>query len=202
MICKKCANANGKDGKYTNAIDISIIWLYWRLLCRLYCKLYCRLYWRLFCRLYCRLFFVTQYFFFPLFHKCSKFMTLSNASRIFLSYYCFFSLPLSFLFNTQNPRGYPFRIYRHAYFKFLKESLATSNSSSVNTSFSSWIVYLVLLDTIRIWPWPVFLNFLVWERKTVSATIGSAHDVYPRWLILTGTASSCRVLHQRWYHQW
>ena len=26
VICKKYTNANGKDSKYTNAIDISIIW--------------------------------------------------------------------------------------------------------------------------------------------------------------------------------
>ena len=100
VICKKYTNTDGKDCKYTNAIDISIIWLYWRLLCRLYCRMYCRPYWRLF--------FVTQYFFFLLFHKCSKFMTLSDASRMFLSCYCFFLFFYHFYF-TQNPRGYLFR---------------------------------------------------------------------------------------------
>ena len=100
VVCKKYTNTDGKDRKYTNAIDISIIWLYWRLLCRLYCRMYCRPYWRLF--------FVTQYFFFLLFHKCSKFMTLSDASRMFLSCYCFFLFFYHFYF-TQNPRGYSFQ---------------------------------------------------------------------------------------------
>ena len=89
---------NGKDGKHTNVMDISIIWLYWMLYCRpycrlywrLFCRLYCRLYWKLFCRLYWRLLFIMQYLFFSFFHKCSKFMALSDASRLFFPCYYFF----------------------------------------------------------------------------------------------------------------
>ena len=138
IICKKYTNTDGKDSRYTNAIDISSIWLYCRLYCRLFCRLYlrlfCRLYWRLFCRLYCRLFFITQYFFFPFFHKCSKFMTLSDASRTFLSCNCF-SLFFCHFYLTQNPRGYSFHIYRYASFNFFSRSLTTTNSSSVKHSF-------------------------------------------------------------------
>ena len=60
-------NTNGEDSQYTNAIDISIIWLYWRLHWRLYCRLYWRLFCRLYSRLYWRLFFVMQFFFFLFF---------------------------------------------------------------------------------------------------------------------------------------
>ena len=114
-ICKKYINTNGKDHKHTNAIDISIVWLYWRLYCRLFCKLYWRLfyrlYWRLFCRLYwrlfCRLFFAAQYFLFFFFHKCSNFMTLSDTSRMFLSCYYFF-LFLRHFYLIQNSQGNSF----------------------------------------------------------------------------------------------
>ena len=88
VICKKYTNTDGKDREYTNSTDISIIWLYWRLCCRLYC----------------RLLFVMQYLFFLFFHKCSKFMTFGDKSRMFLSCYCLFSLLLSFLFNTKSTR--------------------------------------------------------------------------------------------------
>ena len=116
VICKKYTNTDGKDRKHTNATDISPIWLYWRLFCRLYWRQFgrlywrwfCRVYWRLFCRLfyrlYCRLFFVMQYFFFPLFHKCSKFMALSDTSWMFLSCYCFFLFLCHFLFNTKSTK--------------------------------------------------------------------------------------------------
>ena len=42
-------------------------------------------------------------------------------------------------FSNLNPRGSSFRIYRHVYFDSLKRPLATTNSSSVSTSFSSCI---------------------------------------------------------------
>ena len=135
VIYKKYTNANRKDKKYTNAMDISSIWLYWRLFRRLYCRLYCRLYWRLFCRLFCRLLFIMQYFPCPLFHKYYKFMTSNDASRMFLSCDCFCHFYL-----TQNPWEYSFRIYKHACLDFFSRSFTTTNSSSVNTSFSSWIV--------------------------------------------------------------
>ena len=89
VVCKKCANANGKDSKYTNAININIIWLY----CRLYC--------RLFCRLYCRLFFVTQYLFFFFFSRVQQAYDLErHAQDIFLV----LLLLLSFLFNRKSTR--------------------------------------------------------------------------------------------------
>ena len=94
VICKKYTNTNGKDSKYANTIDISIIWLF----CRLYCRLFCRL----FCRLYCGLFFVMQYFFFPLFHQCSKFVALSDTSRMFFSCYYFFLSFCHFLYDKNN----------------------------------------------------------------------------------------------------
>ena len=93
----------------------------------------------MFCRLFCSLFFAAQYFFFSFFQKCSKFMALSDTSRMFLSCYCFFPFLCYFLFNTQNPGGYSFRMYRHSYLDSLKRPLATTNSSSVSTSFFSCI---------------------------------------------------------------
>ena len=117
VICKKYTNANGRDIKYTNAIDI--ISLYYRL----HWWQFCRLYWKLFCRM----FFVTQFVFFSLFHMCSKFMALSDESRMFFSCYFFFSFSGIF-YLTQNLRGNSFRIYRHACFDFFKKFLATTNS--------------------------------------------------------------------------
>ena len=109
LICKKYTNTNGKDCKNINAIYISITWLYCRLYCGLFCSLFCRLFWRLFCRLFCRLyrrlFFAAQYFFFPLFHKCSKCMTMGDSSRMFLLCYYFF-LFLCHFYLIQNARGY------------------------------------------------------------------------------------------------
>ena len=53
------------------------------------------------CRLFCRLFFAAQYFFFSLFIKYNKFMTLSDTSRMFFSC-CFFLFFCHFLFNTKS----------------------------------------------------------------------------------------------------
>ena len=110
------------------------IWLYWRLFCRLRCRLYWRQFCRMFCRLYCILFFVMQYFFFSFFHKCSKFMAMSDASRMFFCIIIFFSSSVIF-YLTQNPRGYSFRIYKHTYFDSFKIPLTATNSSSLAHHF-------------------------------------------------------------------
>ena len=107
----------------TNAIDIIIIWLY--------------------CRLYCRKestpFFGTQYLIFSFFHDYSNLMALDNTSRILFSCYYFFLFFCHFHL-TQNSRGCTFRIYKHACFDALKKSLAITNSSPVNTLFSSCFI--------------------------------------------------------------
>ena len=118
VICKKYTNTDDKDSKYTNAIDISPIWHYYRPYCRLFCSLYCSL------------FFVKQYFFFPLFIKCNKNMTLSDASRMFFSCYCFFLICHFYL--IESPRGYSFCIYNHACFDFLKRSLTKIHHPSTH----------------------------------------------------------------------
>ena len=51
----------------------------------------------------------------------------------------FFSSSVIF-YLTQNPRGNSFRIYKPACLDFFKRFLATTNSSSVSTSFSSCII--------------------------------------------------------------
>ena len=43
-------------------------------------------------------------------------------------------------FSSLNPQGNSFRIYRHACFDLFKKFLATTNSSSVSTSFPSCII--------------------------------------------------------------
>ena len=43
VIRKKYASTNGKESKYTYAIDVSIIWLYSKQCHRLCCRLFCRL---------------------------------------------------------------------------------------------------------------------------------------------------------------
>ena len=187
VICKKYTNTNGKDCKYTNTIYISVIWLYWTLYCTLYWTLFC-----MFCRLYSRLFFAAQYFFFSFFHKCSKLMTLSDTSRMFLSCY-YFLLFLRHFYLTQNPRGYhwfsnsnprgnSFRIYRHVHFDFLKKSLPTTNSSSVNTSFSSCIIlrFILAIGYQTKIALTCSLNFLVYPFRTASRAIGIDFDAYLR----------------------
>ena len=134
VICRKYTNTNGKDSKHTNIIDI--IWLY------------CRLWWRLFCRLYCRPFLVTQYFFFSLFHKCSNFMTLSDASGMFFSSYYFFLFCHFYL--TQNPQGNSFHICRHACFDFFKKFLA--------------IILQHIIFIMRLSP-RIFCNYFVFVQK-------------------------------------
>ena len=100
VIYEKYTNTNGKHSKDTNTIDIILLY------CRLYWRLLCRLYWRLFCRLYWILFFGMQYFLFSLLHKCSKFMALSDTSRMLSFCYYFFSLPLPLLFNAKSTRKF------------------------------------------------------------------------------------------------
>ena len=112
---------NGKDGKHTNVMDISIIWLltcrlywlYWRLYCRpycrlywrLFCRLYCRLYWKLFWRLYWRLLFIMQYLFFSFFISAASLWPWATRPWcfshvfIFFSYFFFFHLFFCHFFN-------------------------------------------------------------------------------------------------------
>ena len=148
VICKKkYANTNGNDSKYTNTIDISSIWLccrlYWRLFCILYCRLYWRLYWRLYCRMYCRL----SVDYSLLCNNSSFLFFISEASLwpwvtspgCFSRVIIFFASSVIF-YLTQNPRGNSFHIYNHACFDFFKKFLATTNSSSVSTSFSSCVI--------------------------------------------------------------
>ena len=55
-----------------------------------------------------------------------------------------------------------------------------TNSSSVSTSFSSCIAlrYALSLGITQRLPWLVSANFLVWQNKTVPATINNDPDVY------------------------
>ena len=127
VICKKNTSTNGKDSKHTNTIDTSIIWLYWML------------YWRLYWRLYCRLFFVMQCFFFSFFITEASLWPSATRPGCFSRVISFSSSSVIF-YLTQNQRRNSFRIYKHACFDFFKKFLATTNSSSVCTSFSSCII--------------------------------------------------------------
>ena len=126
-----------------------------------------------------------------------KFMTLGNASRMFLSRYWFFLFFCHFLFNTKSTRI--FVLYIDIYILNFLKSLQERLIHHLSTHCFHRVLFLgppVPLDTIQLWPWPIFLGSFVLQNKAASATINSAHDVYLRWLILTRTASSCQVLHQ------
>ena len=158
----------------TNAIDIIIIWLY--------CRLYCRKDEILRTKERCRPFFGTQYLIFSFSHDYSKLMALDNTSRILFSCYCFFLFFCHFHLK-QNSRGCTFRIYKHACFDALKKYLAITNSSPVNTLFSSCFILRSSLflrgegAAKQIWSWPAFFDFLVWQNKTVSASTKNGYDV-------------------------
>ena len=114
IICKKYTNTNGKDSKHANTIDVSIIWLFeglfWDCAQGLFCNctegLLCNSSKGLFCNcsedcsLLCN---VSSFLFF---YKCSEFMTLGDASRMFFSCYCFFLFLHHFLFNTKSTRKF------------------------------------------------------------------------------------------------
>ena len=124
---------------------------------------------------------------------------LLSASRIFCNFlWCFVHVYFKprIWFSSLNPRRYPFRIYKHACFDFFKNSLATVNSLSVNTSFSLCII----LKSILAFGYQskmalVFsLNFLVCLYKTGLVTKNNDPDANPRWIILIAVTSSYQGL--------
>ena len=177
----------------TNAIDIIIIWLS--------CRLYCRKDEILRTKERCRPFFGTQYLLFSFSHDYSKLMAFDNTSRILFSCYCFFLFFCHFHLK-QNSRGCTFRIYKHACFDALKKYLAITNSSPVNTLFSSCFILrssLFLRGEGLPNKYGLGLPFSIFWYGRIRLCQQAQKMVTMS--ILIGAAFSDQGLLQRWYHR-
>ena len=120
VISKKYTNTTGKDSKCTNTIDISIIWLCWKIILWLFRRLYwgtiLYLFYRLLCGLCVDCSLLCNISSFVFFISATSLWPCAMRAGCFSRVNIIFSFSSVIFYLTQNPRGNSFQFVPYVTF--------------------------------------------------------------------------------------